>query len=105
MLAIGRALMSNPRLILMDEPSEGLSPRIVKEVGRIVSDLKQKGFSILLVEQNLPMALKAADYLYILSNGQVVHECTPQFLREMRDQGKVHRRGVSGHGRKREVFA
>ena len=82
MLAIGRALMSNPRLILMDEPSEGLSPRIVKEVGRIVSDLKQRGFSILLVEQNLPMAMKAADYLYILSNGQVVHESTPESLRQ-----------------------
>jgi len=82
MLAIGRALMSNPRLILMDEPSEGLSPRIVKEVGRIVSDLKQRGFSILLVEQNLPMAMKAADYLYILSNGKVVHESTPESLRQ-----------------------
>jgi branched-chain amino acid transport system ATP-binding protein len=82
MLAIGRALMSNPRLILMDEPSEGLSPRIVKEVGRIVSELKQKGFSILLVEQNLPMALKSADHVYILSNGSVVHECTPESLRQ-----------------------
>ncbi|MEW6666167.1 MAG: ABC transporter ATP-binding protein [Thermodesulfobacteriota bacterium] len=82
MLAIGRALMSNPRLILMDEPSEGLSPKIVKEVGRIVSELKHKGFSILLVEQNLPMALKAADHVYILSNGSVVHECTPASLRQ-----------------------
>jgi branched-chain amino acid transport system ATP-binding protein len=95
MLAIGRALMSNPRLILMDEPSEGLSPRIVKEVGRIVSDLKQRGFSILLVEQNLPMAMKAADYLYVLSNGQVVHESTPA---ELKDNEEVKSRyvGVSG---------
>jgi branched-chain amino acid transport system ATP-binding protein len=95
MLAIGRALMSNPRLILMDEPSEGLSPRIVKEVGRIVSELKKKGFSILLVEQNLPMALRAADYLYILSNGQVVHESTPAQLRD-NEEIKSKYVGVSG---------
>ena len=95
MLAIGRALMSNPRLILMDEPSEGLSPRIVKEVGKIVSGLKQKGFSILLVEQNLPMALKAADYLYILSNGQVVHESTPAELKK-NEEIKSRYVGVSG---------
>jgi branched-chain amino acid transport system ATP-binding protein len=95
MLAIGRALMSNPRLILMDEPSEGLSPRIVKEVGRIISELKQKGFSILLVEQNLALALKTADYLYILSNGQVVHESTPAQLRE-NEEIKSRYVGVSG---------
>lgn len=82
MLAIGRALMTNPRLILMDEPSEGLAPLIVKEVGRTIVELKQEGMSILLVEQNLPMALKAADYVYILSNGSVVHECAPDALRQ-----------------------
>jgi branched-chain amino acid transport system ATP-binding protein len=74
--------MTNPQLLLMDEPSEGLAPRIVKEVGRIIYQLKQKGFSILLVEQNLPMAMKVADYLYILSNGEVVYESTPQHLME-----------------------
>ncbi|HUL31655.1 MAG TPA: ABC transporter ATP-binding protein [Thermodesulfobacteriota bacterium] len=81
MLAIGRALMTNPRLILMDEPSEGLAPLIVKEVGKIIHQLKGKGFSILLVEQNLPMALKVADYAYILSNGKMVFESTPDQLR------------------------
>jgi branched-chain amino acid transport system ATP-binding protein len=85
MLAIGRALMTNPELILMDEPSEGLAPLIVKEVGAIIGQLKQKGFSILLVEQNLPMALKAANYLYILSNGKIVYESTPDQLRSNDD--------------------
>jgi branched-chain amino acid transport system ATP-binding protein len=81
MLTIGRALMTNPRLILMDEPSEGLAPFVVKEVGKIIDQLKQKGLSILLVEQNLPMALRVADYVYILSNGKIVFESTPDQLR------------------------
>ncbi len=81
MLAIGRALMTNPYLLLMDEPSEGLAPLLVKEVGKTIFQLKKRGFSILLVEQNLPMALKAAEYLYILSNGEIVHESTPDQLR------------------------
>jgi branched-chain amino acid transport system ATP-binding protein len=95
MLAVGRALMTNPQLILMDEPSEGLAPLIVKEVGRIISQLKQKRFSILLVEQNLPMALKVADYLYILSNGEVVYESTPEQLRS-NDEVKAKYIGVAG---------
>ena len=95
MLAIGRALMTNPQLILMDEPSEGLAPLIVKEVGKIISQLKQKGFSILLVEQNLPMALKVADDLYILSNGEVVYESTPEQLRS-NDEIKAKYVGVAG---------
>ena len=95
MLAIGRALMTNPQLILMDEPSEGLAPLIVKEVGKIIYQLKQKGFSILLVEQNLSMALKVADYLYILSNGKVVYESTPAQLRS-NDEVKAKYIGVAG---------
>ena len=95
MLAIGRALMTNPRLILMDEPSEGLAPLIVKEVGKIIYQLKRKGFSILLVEQNLPMALKVADYLYILSNGKIVYESTPGQLRS-NDEVKAKYIGVAG---------
>jgi branched-chain amino acid transport system ATP-binding protein len=95
MLAIGRALMTNPQLILMDEPSEGLAPLIVKEVGKIIFQLKQKGFSILLVEQNLPMALKVADYLYILSNGEVVYESTPELLKS-NDEIKAKYIGVAG---------
>ena len=95
MLAIGRALMTNPRLILMDEPSEGLAPLIVKEVGTVIYQLKRKGFSILLVEQNLPMALKVADYLYILSNGKIVYESTPDRLRS-NDEVKTKYIGVAG---------
>ena len=95
MLAIGRALMTNPRLILMDEPSEGLAPLIVKDVGNIIYQLKRKGFSILLVEQNLPMALKVADYLYILSNGKIVYESTPDQLRS-NDEIKAKYIGVAG---------
>ena len=74
MLAISRALMCNPDLLILDEPSEGLAPIIVLELGRIISQLKGGGFSILLVEQNLPLALKVASYIYILSKGLVVYE-------------------------------
>jgi len=81
MLAIARALMTNPDLLLMDEPSEGLAPIIVQEVGKIISQLKQRGFSILLVEQNLPMALSVADYVYILSKGSIVYESASEELR------------------------
>jgi len=95
MLAIGRALMTNPELLLLDEPSEGLAPLIVKEVGKIIYQLKQRGFSILLVEQNLPMALKVADYLYILSNGRIVYDSTPDQLRS-NDEIKAKYIGVAG---------
>ncbi|MFW6118225.1 MAG: ABC transporter ATP-binding protein [Chloroflexota bacterium] len=78
MLAIGRALMTNPDLILMDEPSEGLAPVFIQQVGRIIGQLKEAGFSILLVEQNLPMALSVADYIYIISNGIIVYSDTPK---------------------------
>lgn len=78
MLAIGRALMTNPDLILMDEPSEGLAPVIVKELTNTIIQLKKSGFSILLVEQNLPMALELADYVYILSRGEIVYESVTQ---------------------------
>jgi branched-chain amino acid transport system ATP-binding protein len=95
MLAIGRALMTNPKLILMDEPSEGLAPLMVREVGKIIHQLKEKGFSILLVEQNLSIALKAASYLYILCNGEVVYESPPDQLR-VNDEVKTRYIGVSG---------
>ncbi len=77
MLAIGRALMSNPDLLLMDEPTEGLAPTLVREVGRVIGELKREGLSILLVEQNLPLALSVADRVHVLSRGQVVHSCAP----------------------------
>jgi branched-chain amino acid transport system ATP-binding protein len=72
MLAIGRALMGNPRLLLLDEPSEGLAPLIVAEVGRTVRRLKQEGQSIVLVEQNIQLALEVADQAVILNTGRCV---------------------------------
>ncbi len=95
MLAIGRALMANPDLLLMDEPSEGLAPLIVKEIAHIIRRLKESGFQILLVEQNLPMALGVADYVYVISKGVVVHECSPGELRD-NDEVKTKYLGVAG---------
>jgi len=82
MLSIGRALMTNPDLLLMDEPSEGLAPVIVQELGRVIIRLKIKGISILLVEQNFPMALGIADYVYIISKGTVVYKSRPEAIRD-----------------------
>jgi branched-chain amino acid transport system ATP-binding protein len=85
MLAIGRALMTNPELLLMDEPSEGLAPIMVLELGRIIAQLKESRFSILLVEQNVTMALAVADYVYIINRGEIVLETTPEALRDNED--------------------
>jgi len=82
MACIARALLTNPDFLLMDEPSEGLAPMLVREVGRIISQLKSEGLSILLIEQNVPLALRVADYAYILSNGKIVHHCSAEALAE-----------------------
>ncbi len=74
MLALGRALMAKPRLLLLDEPSLGLAPRIVRDVFRIIAELKETGVSILLVEQNARAALQVADYGYALEAGDIVLE-------------------------------
>ena len=74
MLAIARTLMGNPDLLLLDEPSQGLAPKIVKEVMNMILGLKKKGVSILLVEQNSVMALAISDRCYILDDGRIVHE-------------------------------
>jgi branched-chain amino acid transport system ATP-binding protein len=81
MLAIGRALLMNPSVLLMDEPSEGLAPLIVRDIGRIIGELKQSGMAILLAEQNLTMALSVADRCYVLNKGQVVAESSADALR------------------------
>jgi branched-chain amino acid transport system ATP-binding protein len=81
MLAIGRALLTNGRMLLLDEPSEGLAPLIVREIGRIVRVLKGERLSILLVEQNYHLALEVADRVYVMNKGQIVYEGTPARLR------------------------
>jgi branched-chain amino acid transport system ATP-binding protein len=82
MLAIGRALMQDPRLIMFDEPSLGLSPILVQEVFGIIRELSRQGKTILLVEQNVRQALKISDYSYVLENGRIVHEGTGKALEQ-----------------------
>ena len=82
MLAIGRALMAKPRCMLMDEPSLGLSPLLVKEIFAIIRRLRDEGMTILLVEQNASVALDVADYGYVMEVGRVVMEDSAQALRD-----------------------
>jgi branched-chain amino acid transport system ATP-binding protein len=77
MLAAGRALVGNPALLVMDEPTEGLAPLMVRELGSTIESLKQAGTSILLIEQQLAFALRYADTVFIMSKGRIVHQCTP----------------------------
>ena len=73
MLSIARALLLNPRLLILDEPSQGLAPLIVREVFRVVAQMRDEGMSVLLVEQNVRMSLEIADHAYVLDDGHVVH--------------------------------
>ncbi len=93
MLAIARALISNPVFLLMDEPTEGLAPVLVREVGDAIRRLKEEGLSIFLVEQNLSFAMKFADYTHVMSKGKIVHSSTPKELWENRET-KEHYLGV-----------
>jgi branched-chain amino acid transport system ATP-binding protein len=89
MLAIARALLLNPRLLVLDEPSQGLAPIIVKEVFDTLSDLKTESVSILLAEQNAHMALQIADRAYVLDDGKVVHQGDAEKLR--RDEDRIRK--------------
>ncbi len=100
MCAIGRALMANPKMVLLDEPSMGLAPQIVEEVFEIVRDLNQKErTTFLLAEQNTSMALRYADYGYILENGRVVMDGEAQALRDNEDVREFYL-GMGGTDRK-----
>lgn len=102
MLAIGRALMAKPKLILMDEPSMGLSPLLVKEVFAIIKRMnKELGISILLVEQNANMALNAADFGYIMENGKIVLDGTAEELKNNEDVKEFY---LGGGGEERKSF-
>lgn len=85
MLALGRARISRPKLLLLDEPSLGLAPKIVEDVGRLVREIVAEGVSVLLVEQNARLALELSTRGYILENGRIVHEGPSEKLREDKD--------------------
>ncbi|MBI0537259.1 ABC transporter ATP-binding protein [Roseomonas sp. KE2513] len=102
MLAIGRALMARPKLILMDEPSMGLSPLLVKEVFGIIRRINAElGVTILLVEQNARMALSVADYGYVMEQGKVVLDGTAEALAANEDVKEFY---LGGHGAERKSF-
>jgi len=80
MLSIARALLLNPKLLILDEPSQGLAPLIVREVFRIVAQMRSEGLSVLLVEQNVRMSLEIADHAFVLDNGEIVYRGTAKAL-------------------------
>jgi branched-chain amino acid transport system ATP-binding protein len=94
MLAIGRAMMSRPKLLMLDEPSLGLAPAIVQQLGRIIAELNRAGTTILLVEQNARMALKLADRAYVLATGRVTRTGTGK---ELLDDPAVKESYLGGH--------
>jgi branched-chain amino acid transport system ATP-binding protein len=99
MLAIGRALLVRPKVLLLDEPSLGLSPKLTEEVGHLIASIRDRGVSVLLVEQNAQMALSLASHGYILENGKVVLDGSAAELREDPDVREFYL-GMGGGGRK-----
>jgi branched-chain amino acid transport system ATP-binding protein len=85
MLALGRALMGSPQLMLIDEPTEGLAPLLVERVAHLLGVLRQSGVAVLLVEQNLPLVLSLADRVLVMGRGQIVFEGTPQALQNQQN--------------------
>jgi branched-chain amino acid transport system ATP-binding protein len=90
MLAIGRALMARPQLLLMDEPSMGLAPLLVKEIFVIIKDINERGTTILLVEQNANMALSIADKAYVIETGEIVLQGSAEQLLKSEDVKKAY---------------
>lgn len=80
MVAIGRALLTNSDLLMLDEPTEGLAPILVHEIESILLEVRKLGHSVLLVEEKLPLALRVADRIFVMNNGRIVYECTPAEL-------------------------
>ena len=95
MLAVGRALMANPDLVLMDEPSEGLAPLLVRQVEQIMKSVREHGHAILLVEQNFALAMSVADHVHVVSSGRFVFQGPPDALSREVDILDYHL-GVSG---------
>ena len=85
MLAMARALVTGPRVLLLDEPSEGLAPMIVKQISDVIADLAVKGMAVLLVEQNFNMAMRTAHRVLVMSRGQIVHQSIPEELAQNQD--------------------
>lgn len=85
MLTICRTLMGDPDLIIIDEPTEGLAPKIVTQVGELIAEIARAGVSILLVEQKLSIALKIAQQVYVMGHGEIVYQGTPEEFRERDD--------------------
>ena len=90
MLAVGRALMTNPDCLILDEPSEGLAPMIIQDIGSAIQALKSEGLSVVLVEQNAAFAVKTVDRVCVITNGKVVHESSPEELWGNEEARKNH---------------
>jgi len=99
MLAIGRALLVKPSLLILDEPSLGLAPRIVGEVAQVIREVRQQGVSVLLIEQNAALALELADYGYVMENGKIVLDGNPTELSENQDFQEFYL-GIGAEGRR-----